>query len=76
MELHTFEISSSTSINVKTAKSLNYKMSLDPEHDRLKKENLVVRKENIIKLNQASPSVIRKGLCMVRSEGKKKLFLI
>ena len=51
-------------------------MSLDSEHEHLQKENLVVRKENIIKINQASPSVIRKGLCMVRSEGKKKLFLI
>ena len=46
-------------------------MSLDQEHDRLKKENLIVRKENIIKINQASPSVIRKGLCIIRSEGKK-----
>ena len=50
-------------------------MSLDPEHDRPKKDNLVVRKENIIRINQASPSVIRKGLCMVRNEGKKPIFL-
>ena len=49
-------------------------MSLDSEHEHLQKENLVVRKENIIKINQASPSVIRKGLCMVRSEGKKNFF--
>ena len=49
-------------------------MSLNPEHDRLKKDNLVVRKENIIRINQASPSVIRKGLCMVRNEGKKPIF--
>ena len=46
-------------------------MSLDPEHDQ---DNLVLRKENIIRINQASPSVIRKGLCMVRNEGKNSLF--
>ena len=49
-------------------------MSLDPEHGHLKADNLVVRKENIIRINQASPSVIRKGLCMVRNEGKKRTF--
>ena len=46
-------------------------MSLDPEHEQ---DNLVLRKENIIRINQASPSVIRKGLCMVRNEGKNSLF--
>ena len=46
-------------------------MSLDPEHEQ---DNLVLRKENIIRINQASPSVIRKGLCMVRNEGKTAFF--
>ena len=49
-------------------------MSLDPEHDCLKKDDLVLRKENIVKINQASPSVIRRGLCMVRNEGKNSIF--
>ena len=36
---------------------------------------VVLWNEGRQKLNTASPSVIRRGLCMVRDQGKKFLFL-